>query len=65
MTKEKMLKDIKELIERDAPVKPFINILNGVREYNCGSCVCNLDIPQIKELNFCPECGQRLDWSDE
>ena len=52
-----------ELVERDTAKKPFVNILNGITEYNCGVCVCSLDIPQIKELNFCPECGNRIDWS--
>lgn len=57
------LKVIEDLAERDTPVKPFVNILNGIREYNCGVCVCSLDIPQLKELNFCPKCGNRIDWS--
>ena len=51
-----------DLVERDIPKKPFVNIDNGIREYNCGVCVCMLDIPQLKELNFCPKCGNRIDW---
>lgn len=54
-----------ELVERDTPKKPFVNVLNGIREYNCGVCVCSLDIPQLREVNFCPKCGQRLDWNEK
>ena len=54
---------LEKLVERDTPKKPFVNILNGIREYNCGVCICSLDIPQLEELNFCPECGNRIDWS--
>lgn len=55
-------KRLNELEKRDTPKKPIVNIINGIREYNCGVCVCMLDIPQLREVNFCPKCGQRLDW---
>lgn len=61
---QNVLEPLRLLDKRDTPVKPFVNVLNGVTEYNCGVCVCMLDIPQLKELNFCPKCGQRLDWSE-
>jgi rubrerythrin len=51
--------EISKLVERDTPKKPIVNIDNEIKEYNCGVCVCRLDIPQ----NFCPKCGQRIDWS--
>lgn len=60
---EETVKDLIKLIERDTPKKPIVNIDNEIKEYNCGVCVCRLDIPQLREVNFCPKCGQRLDWN--
>jgi len=62
---KKPLKVINDLVKRDTPKKPIVNIDNEIKEYNCGVCVCSLDIPQLEELNFCPKCGQRLDWGEE
>ena len=60
--KNKALEILEELVEKDTPKKVIVNIDNGIRKYNCGVCVCILNIPQLKEVNFCPKCGQRLKW---
>lgn len=60
--KNKALEILEELVERDTPMTPIINTNHVIREHNCGVCLCRLDIPQLKEVNFCPKCGQRLDW---
>lgn len=58
------LNKLYELIERDTPMKPTQDNSHVFRQYNCKVCNSRLDIPQLKEVNFCPKCGQRLDWSD-
>ena len=50
-----------ELVERAAPKKP-------IRKYTysgiiVGVCECQQSCPIT--FNFCPNCGQALDWSDE
>ena len=47
---------IKELVERDKP-KKVINVND-----ECPICKCFVDF--MEEDNFCPNCGQRLDWSE-
>ena len=54
-----------ELIERYTPMKPAQDNSHVFRQYNCKVCNSRLDIPQLKEVNFCPKCGQRIDWSNE
>ena len=60
---------IKELVDKEIPKKPKIDRLY----YNChnGECdkafiyycpVCN--IGSVEDMNYCPECGQALDWSE-
>ena len=51
------------LIERDTPKPPIINTNHVIIQHNCSVCLCRLDIPQLKEGNFCPKCGQRI-WSE-
>ena len=57
-------KDIWEAIERATPKKP-IKIAKG-SAYGCPFCK---SVVYIKSLSMkkavCPECGQRLDWSEE
>lgn len=50
------------LAERNTPMKPTQDNSHVFRQYNCKVCNSRLDIPQLKEVNFCPKCGQRLDW---
>ena len=58
---EKAVEVLEQLVNRDTPKKPIMNNNHEIREHNCGVCLCRLDIPQLKEVNFCPKCGQRLD----
>ncbi len=52
------------LIERDTPKSLIKNTNHVITKHNCPVCVCRVDIPQLIEVNFCPKCGQRLDWSE-
>ena len=62
--KNKEAKDyLISLIERDTPKSPIKNTNHIFALHRCSVCVCILDIPHLKEVNFCPKCGQRIDWS--
>lgn len=64
--KEKALEILEELAERDTPKKVIYEEPDIPKCPNCNSPNCTIynghsdDI----ELNFCDDCGQRLDWSD-
>lgn len=32
--------------------------------YECPNCNCKLHLDWHEKRNYCPECGQKLDWSD-
>ena len=53
-------------IERDIPVQP--KLITATREdfddtFECPSCAKRFS--SYDEFDFCPWCGQRLDWSEE
>ena len=52
---------LEEVVERDTPKKIEYN---GYEEPCCSVCG-EVQIPNVYEMNndFCPYCGQRLDWS--
>lgn len=35
--------------------------------YDIGICDCGtiLDTSLVDKINYCPSCGQRIDWNDE
>ena len=45
------------------PQKPRKHELGGDYYYKCRWLNCDADIN--KWFNYCPICGQRIDWSDE
>lgn len=63
---------ISSAVQRQVPVKPVGEEQNhstndcwhSVPIPRCGKCGCVMDVWQC-DLNFCPECGQAIDWSDE
>lgn len=54
---------LEKLVERDTPKKPKESILYGNIRHNCPVCNSILTIPYLKEINGCPRCLQRIDWS--
>lgn len=60
---EKVMNIMKELVERDTPMK--VNSYEGsiFREYKCQCGQHFNSFYHLVELNFCPKCGQRIDWS--
>lgn len=56
--------DLAAVIERDTPKKP-IKIAKG-SAYGCPLCKSFVYIKSLTTKKaVCPECGQRLDWSEE
>lgn len=57
--------DVQAAIERNIPVQP--KLITATREdfddtFECPSCAKRFS--SYDEFDFCPWCGQRLDWSD-
>lgn len=63
---EKDIETIRELVNKETPMKPKTNVFN---HYFCPRCDRNLVVyTHLKNTHFnrcnSPECGQRIDWSD-
>ena len=57
---------IQKLVDRATPKKPKMMRVKKYDGYNLGICKCGKDVDtSLDEVNFCPRCGQALDWSDE
>lgn len=52
----------KILIDRDTAMKPIPNIVDGHYVIYCPRCHNRRFIDA--SYKFCPDCGQRLDWSN-
>lgn len=61
-----LLEPIQELVEKATPMKPITKVVKGsydpVYFHYCP--VCNFFSVEKDYANFCPGCGQKLDWSD-
>lgn len=53
---------IEELVDKATPNKPIYN--EEIDEYRCKQCG-HLVIEGWRAKNYCSNCGQALDWSDE
>lgn len=51
------LQTLQELVDKETPMKP-VKIFERV-------CCPKCSFPVIIIDNYCPNCGQRLDWSDK
>ena len=61
-TQEKALDFTIKALEKQIPKKP---IEKSPWVYHCPSCDSqDIEDVFIKKFNFCPDCGQALDWSD-
>ena len=61
------LKTLQELVDKETPKKVKVLSFVNIREkhvdlYYCDR--CNQYIDRIKYENYCFNCGQALDWSD-
>lgn len=53
---------LQELVDKATPKKPIYN--EEIDEYRCKQCG-HLVIEGWRAKNYCSNCGQALDWSDE
>ena len=62
---ETTMKIIEQLVERDTPMKPLKYAYGGYQCQTCGGLSVQSHDYYGSEinLNFCNDCGQRLDWS--
>lgn len=56
-------KEIQHAIANAVPVKPVKVELGGGYYYRCHWLKCNEPLKRWND--FCPACGQHIDWSDE
>ena len=54
---------ILEAMARQEPKTPRVNELGGGFYYKCHWITCDTDINRFME--YCPKCGQKIDWSDK
>lgn len=66
-------KDVKTLwqlihdhFEKETPKKLFMRKIKKFDGHNEGRCECGqwLDDCMYDEMNYCPKCGQKIDWSE-
>lgn len=62
--KEALAMAIKAL-EKQIPKKPLYAVVSRDDAVHCPICECFVCFRGAKEYNYCPKCGQKLDWSDE
>lgn len=67
VTEEVISKAVKSL-EKQIPKKWQYEMVNDYDTYVCPCCkeywYMYYGTPATNEYNYCPNCGQRLDWSD-
>lgn len=55
-----------QALEKQIPMKPKTNRVDSETTYcKCPSCNITTVLYRNCIMNYCKECGQRLDWSDE
>ena len=52
-----------EALGKQIPKKPIWDKWNG--EYHCGLCGVIMEAEYYYKRNFCGNCGQAIDWSEE
>ena len=54
-------------LEKQIPKKPMISYDERVKENwcSCGVCAFGFGWKRTIHYKYCPNCGQKLDWSDE
>lgn len=55
-----LIKEHKKLKDKETPKKPIHHLIDFYRCVNCNNIFQNHHYEE-----YCPNCGQKLDWSDE
>lgn len=58
---------LQELVDKATPRKIDMMRYEKYDGYNIGICKCGktIDTSLDDEINYCPKCGQRIDWRDK
>lgn len=57
---------LQKLVDKATPKKIDMMRYKKYDGYNIGVCKCGKTIDdEDDEINYCPKCGQAIDWSDE
>ena len=59
---KKQLEIIEEALKRNEPMKVDLTTARFERFYKCPNCG---GYNNMERSSYCPDCGQRLDWSDK
>lgn len=52
-------------LKKQIPKEPFYGVIPRDTATNCGNCNSFIGFSdQTNRYNYCPNCGQKLDWSD-
>jgi hypothetical protein len=64
---QRSINSLKELVDKATPMKPIIKVVKGSYDpvYFRYCPVCNFSSVEKDYANFCPGCGQKLDWNTE
>ena len=56
-----------QALEKQIPKKPMISYDERVKENWCSCSVCTFGFGWKRTIHYkyCPDCGQKLDWSEE
>lgn len=54
---------LQELVDKATPFKPLNKEIEGVNFVHYGQCKCGCEVWENYE--FCTDCGQALDWSED
>lgn len=63
--------DLQELVDRATPKKPIKKKFNEAKPWDCADYFVERNacptckIKMINKSDFCPYCGQAIDWSNE
>lgn len=58
------MKVIKELVDKETPMKPKNKYKIDFGVGNCGDCLKCESLVNY-QMAYCPGCGQKIDWSDD
>ena len=62
---EEILEDVTKIIEKQIPKKPDVSAYNedgSLLMYKCPSCASPYDVDYDGQYDYCPKCGQLIDW---
>ena len=61
---EEYVKSSKKIFELATPKKPSVMIVDKQEWLTCPNCGSDTMEDYINKYDYCPSCGQSLDWSD-